>query len=399
MTPGGMSYEMSQTSKREVLEKMRERYARRGREGRSKLIDEVCALCGYDRKYAIKVLNGRLPIGGSGCRRGGPHLRYGDAERTVLKAIWLAAEQPCGKRLKAAVPLWMPYYESEHGVLEAGVRSRLLVMSASTMDRLLSPCRASLGSRGRCGTRPGTLLRKHIPIRTEHWDVSGPGWLEADTVAHCGESMAGDFCWSVTLTDVHTQWTETRATWNKGQHEVRRRIAEVEGALPFAILGFDTDNGGEFINWHLAGYFLLRKEVVAFTRSRAYRKNDNARVEQKNWTHVRQLVGYGRLEDPAQADRLNDLYVNEWNPFRNIFCPVMKHLRTEVEGSRKKRIYDKPSTPFDRLKACVGVDPEQIKRLEAFKATLNPFELKRRIEKKLRWVLNPPKRDGNQAAA
>lgn len=390
---------MSQTSKREVLEKMRERYARRGREGRSKLIDEVCALCGYERKYAIKVLNGRLPIGGSGCRRGGAHRRYGEAERTVLKAIWLAAEQPCGKRLKATVPLWLPYYESEHGAVEAGVHNRLLEMSASTMDRLLSPCRASLGSRGRCGTRPGTLLRTHIPVRTEHWDVCGPGWLEADTVAHCGLSMAGDFCWSVTLSDVQTQWTETRATWNKGQHEVRKRIAEVEAALPFPILGFDTDNGGEFINWHLAGYFLLRKEAVAFTRSRAYRKNDNARVEQKNWTHVRQLVGYGRLEDPVQAERLNDLYVKEWNPFRNFFCPVMKHLRTEVEGSGRKRIYDRPATPFERLKACEGVDPEQIKRLEAFKATLNPFELKRRIETKLRRVLTPPKRGGNQAAA
>jgi hypothetical protein len=399
MTPGVMSYEMSQTSKKEVLEKMRERYARRGREGRSKLIDEVCEMCGYERKYCIKVLNGRLPIGGSGCRRGGPHLRYGEAERSVLKVIWLAAEQPCGKRLKSAVPLWMPYYEREHGLVESAVRGRLLEMSASTMDRLLAPCRASLGSRGRCGTRPGTLLRKHIPIRTEHWDVSGPGWLEADTVAHCGESMAGDFCWSVTLSDVHTQWTETRATWNKGQHEVRRRISEVEETLPFAILGFDTDNGGEFINWHLADYFLLRKQAVAFTRSRAYHKNDNARVEQKNWTHVRQLVGYGRLEDPAQADRLNDLYVKEWNPFRNFFCPAMKHLRTEVEGSRKKRIYDQPATPFERLKASAGVDPDQIKRLEAFMTTLNPFELKRRIEKKLRWVLNPPKRGGERAAA
>jgi hypothetical protein len=293
----------------------------------------------------------------------------------------------------------MPYYEREHGPVEQSLRSRLLEMSAATMDRLLSPCRASLGSRGRCGTRPGTLLRKHIPIRTEHWDVSGPGWLEADTVAHCGESMAGDFCWSLTLTDVHTQWTETRAIWNKGQHAVQQRIAQVEAALPFAIVGFDSDNGGEFINWHLADYFLLRKEAVAFTRSRAYRKNDNARVEQKNWTHVRQLVGYGRLGEPAQTEALNDLYVNEWNLFRNFFCPVMKHLRTEVEGSRKKRIYDKPATPFERLKASAGVDPAQIKRLEALKTTLNPFELKRRIEKKLRQVLNPPKRTRLQVAA
>ncbi|HZD07549.1 MAG TPA: hypothetical protein VE176_04835 [Candidatus Limnocylindrales bacterium] len=390
---------MSEESRSEVLAKMVQRYEGRGRLGRSRLLDEVCELCGYERKYAIKLLGGKTPISGTGRRRGGPRPRYGEAEALVVKAIWLSAEQPCGKRLKATVPLWLADYEREQGGLEAELRERVLQMSAATLDRLLAPARVSLGSRGRCGTRPGTLLRKQIPIRTEHWDVSGPGWLEADTVAHCGESMAGDFCWSVTLTDVHTQWTEARAVWNRGQHAVQQRIEEVEAALPFAILGFDSDNGGEFINWHLADYFLLRKEVVAFTRSRAYRKNDNARVEQKNWTHVRQLVGYGRLADPAQAERLNDLYVKEWNLFRNFYCPVMKHVRTEVEGSRKKRVYDKAATPFERLKASTGIDPERIVRLEALMATLRPFALKRRIEKKLRQVLKPLSRARLPAAA
>lgn len=378
---------MSQNSKREVLLKMRERYRGRGREGRSKLIEELCELCGYERKHAIKLLNGRLPISGGKRRRGGPRRRYGEPERKVLKEIWLAAEQPCGKRLKAALPLWLPHYEAEQGEMDERLRERLLALSAATMDRLLAPVRIKLGSRGRCGTRPGTLLRKDIPVRTEHWDVAGPGWIEADTVAHCGESMAGDFCWTVTLTDVHTQWTETRATWNKGQYGVQQRIEEIEQTLPFAILGFDSDNGGEFLNRHLRDYFLKRVKAVEFTRSRAYRKNDNARVEQKNWTHVRQLVGYSRLGDPTQAELLNDLYVSEWNLFRNFFCPAMKHLRTEVEGSRKKRIYDKPTTPFERLKACSQVEPKQIERLEKLKATLNPFKLKRRIEGKLRKLL------------
>ena len=394
-----MSLKMSEKSRAEVLKVMRERYARRGREARTKLLDEFCGLCGYERKYAIKLLGGKRRAEGRVCRKSGSKPTYGEAERAVLKEIWLGCEQPCGKRLKAAVPLWLPDYERERGALAAPVHARVMRISPASADRLLEICRAKLGSRGRCGTRPGTLLRQQIPIRTEHWDVSGPGWLEADTVAHCGESMAGDFCWSVTLTDVHTQWTETRAVWNKGQHGVRERIAEVERALPFAILGFDSDNGGEFINWHLADYFLVRRRPVAFTRSRAYRKNDNARVEQKNWTHVRQLVGYGRLEDPAQAERLNDLYVNEWNLFRNFFCPAMKHLRTEVEGSRKKRIYDEPATPFERLKASAGADPSQIKRLEELKATLHPFELKRRIEKKLRRVLTPSRRTRLRPAA
>ena len=285
---------------------------------------------------------------------------------------------------------------------------------------LLAPCRVALGSRGRCGTRPGTLLRQQIPVRTEHWDVAGPGWIEADTVAHGGESMAGDFAsarrrcpsgclrqavslrsavWSLTMTDVQTQWTETRAVWNKGQHGVQTRLAEVEKALPFAILGFDSDNGGEFLNWHLADYFLGRQAPVAFTRSRPYRKNDNARVEQKNWTHVRQLVGYERLAEPAQAELLNDLYAQEWGQFRNFFCPAMKHLRTEVEGSRKKRIYDTPKTPFERLKACGQADRGQLEKLEKLPATLNPFALKRSIEKKLRRVLRASAGSRLKAAA
>lgn len=367
---------------------MKQRYARRaGREARGKLLDEVCELCGYERKHALKVLGGRRPIAGAKAKRGGPRRRYGEAEKVALKTIWLGAEQPCGKRLKAAIPLWLPHYENEHGALSKTVREKLLKMSAATMDRMLAAVKTQLGSRGRCGTRPGTLLRTQIPVRTEHWDVEKPGWLEADTVAHCGESMGGDFVWSLTMSDVHTQWTETRASWNKGQHSVQERIAEVEKALPFPILGFDSDNGSEFLNWHLHDYFRARPQPVGFTRSRPYRKNDNARVEQKNWTHVRQLVGYGRLGHPAQAAALNDLYAKEWSWFRNYFCPAMKHLRTEVEGSRKKRVYDRPKTPFERLKESGQLRPEKLQQLEAQLAQLNPFALKRAIEHKLRKVL------------
>jgi hypothetical protein len=323
------------------LAQARARYQNRGKEGRRRLLDEVCALCGYERKYASKVLaGGRAIVGRGGRRRGGSPARYGAAERAVIKVIWLTAEQPCGKRLRPALPLWLPYYEKRHGPLAEALRRRVLGASAATLDRLLAPCRVALGSRGRCGTRPGTLLRSQIPIRTEHWEVSGPGFVEADTVAHCGQSMAGEFCWSITVTDVHTQWTETRAVANRGQAAVAARIAQIEASLPFPILGFDTDNGGEFLNWHLLAYFAKRPAPVRFTRSRAYRKNDNARVEQKNWTHVRQLVGYGRLEGERSAELLDTLYRQEWSSFRNFFCPVMKHLRTEIRGSQRRRIYD-----------------------------------------------------------
>jgi hypothetical protein len=380
--------DMSQASKSEYLKTMRERYGRRrARRARGVLIEEVCTVCGYERKYAIKVLSG-IRNGALGRRRGGPRRRYEpEADTPVLKAIWLAGEQPCGKRLKAMIAIWLPHYEAEHGTLAKAQRERLQQISAATIDRLLAPIRARIGARGRCGTRPGTLLRSQIPVRTEHWDVSGPGYLEADTVAHCGLSMAGDFCYSVTLTDIHTQWTETRAIWNKGQHEVLKRIKEVEAALPFEILGFDSDNGGEFLNWHLYDYFRKREKVIEFTRSRAYRKNDNAHVEQKNWTHVRQLVGYGRLDHPEQAQLLNDLHAKEWGWFRNFFCPVMKHLRTEVKGSRKRRIYDRPQTPFERLKNSGALTPQKLRELQQFQEKLNPFALKKAIEVKLRRVL------------
>ena len=179
---------MSARSRKEVLEQARGRYCQRGREGRSRLLEEVCELCGYERKYASKVLRGKRAVVGSR-KRGGSQPIYGVAEREVIKAIWLAAEQPCGKRLKAALKVWLPHYEKRRGRLAAGLRQRVLAISASSIDRLLAPCRASQGARARCGTRPGTLLRKQIPVRTEHWDVSMPGFIEADTVAHCGESM------------------------------------------------------------------------------------------------------------------------------------------------------------------------------------------------------------------
>ena len=226
---------MSAKSRKEVLEQARQRYQRRGRQARRRLLDEVCALCGYERKYAIKVLGNKRPIAGcSGRPRGGSRVVYGEAEREVIKTILLAAEQPCGKRLKAALGLWMPHYEKRQGVLEAPPKAKVLGASATTIDRLLAPCRVAIGSRGRCGTRPGTLLRSRIPIRTEHWEVDGPGFIEADTVAHCGQSMGGEFCWSITATDVHTQWTKIRAVSNRSQFAVSERIAQIEAMLPFA---------------------------------------------------------------------------------------------------------------------------------------------------------------------
>jgi hypothetical protein len=337
------------------------------------------------RKHAIKLMNGQ--VGTGRVRRGGPRRRYGEAERRVLKRIWLGAGQPCSKLLKAALELWLPFDEKRHGCLEGPLKERLGRISSATIDRLLRPCRVAAGKRARCGTRPGTLLRTQIPVRLAFGkEVQGPGWLEADTVAHCGDDGGGDYTWSATFTDIYSQWTEARACFNRGQAAVLERVKEVEGELPFPILGFDCDNGGEFLNHHLAAHFLGRKYPVCFTRSRPYEKNDNAHVEQKNWSHVRQLVGYARLEHPEQARQLNDLYRQAWNPWRNFFCPVMKLKSKTREGSRVVRRYDPPQTPFERLKASGALHADQLRRLESLRSQFDPFTLKVQIEERLRRV-------------
>ena len=199
----------------------------------------------------------------------------------------------CSKNLKDALPKWMPYLEQVYGVFNADIRTRLLSVSASTIDRILKPHKY-LG-RGRCGTKPGTLLRSEIPISTSCWDTAEPGFLEGDTVAHCGGSLLGEFVWSLTATDICTTWTEVRPVWHKGTIAVVEAIEDLERALPFPMQGWDCDNGGEFINRTLVRHFADKR--VAFTRSRAYHKNDNAHVEQRNYTHVRQLLGYGRIDN------------------------------------------------------------------------------------------------------
>ncbi len=246
--------------------------------------------------------------------RTGPKPIYASAELlTALKRIWFASDQMCSKMLKAAIPLWLPFYETVYKALTSETQDRLLSISAATIDRVLKPVRVAYGRKGLSGTRPGSLLKNQIPIRTDFWDVTQPGFIEADTVAHCGNSLAGDFVWSLTMTDILATWTENRATWNKGAEGVLDQIEDVESNLPFDMQGFDCDNGSEFLNWHLLRYFIDHPSVTSFTRSRPYKKNDNAHVEQKNWSHVRQLFGYERFEDPSLVDLINDLYANEWS--------------------------------------------------------------------------------------
>jgi hypothetical protein len=309
-------------------------------------------------------------------------------EAEILWQIWKAAEQPCGKRFKELLPTWLPFYELEKGSLPDDVRKRFLSISAAQIDRLLAPRKARVGHRGRSGTKPGGLLKTQIPIRTDNWDITRPGFLEADTVAHCGTRLEGDFIWCVTYCDIYSGWTCNRAVWNKGAEGIVNATREVEASLPFELLGFDTDNGSEFLNWHLVRYFQDRKKAVGFTRSRPYKKNDNCHVEQKNWTHVRQLLGYDRLGEEEFLKPINDLYRDCWEPLNNYFLPSAKLDKKSREGAKVKRKHDKPKTPCDRLLSCAEVSEEGKKKLREVRAGLNPFELHRKLEEGLRAILH-----------
>ena len=378
---------MSQELKSEWLPKLQARYSRRTREGKSRMLDELCEDYAYDRKYAIKLLGGDLPQP-SGRAHPGPPRRYEMIE-PVVRQIWLSAEQPCGKRLVPILRQWLPYYERRFGGLSSGQRRLVGQASAATLDRLLAPARAQYSGRGRCGTKPGGLLKSEIPIRTGTWDLSRPGYLEADSVAHCGESLAGSFIWSVTYTDIFSGWTEGGAVWNKGATGVLAATREVERRLPFALVGFDTDNGGEFLNHHLRDYLTLRDAAVDFTRSRPYHSDDNAHVEQKNWTWARHLLGYGRLENPQLVEPISALYREVWAPWQNFFLPCLKLAGKWREGSHWRKRYELPRTAYDRLCAPGILPLKERRQLRERYASLDPFDLKDQVEKRLRDILLP----------
>jgi hypothetical protein len=289
--------------------------------------------------------------------------------------------------LKALLPEWLSFYQNEYERLDLTTRDNLLQISKNSIDRLLCPTRKKYGGHGRSGTRPGTQLLHQIPIKTSHWDVSEPGFMQADTVAHGGDSMQGDFVYSLTLTDILSGWTENRATWNKGAHGVLEQIKDIEQVLPFAIQGFHSDNGSEFLNHHLYRYYVKRKEPIEMTRGRPRHGNDQAHVEQKNWTHVRLLLGFGRIDNPDLVPHINELY-RASALFNNFFCTNLKLVEKTKVGSRYKRKYDEPKTPYQRLLESEHVNEAQKTHLTEIYCNLNPFKLKKLVDHKQRQIFN-----------
>lgn len=379
-----MHTDMSQSTQREVLAKLRRAYARAGRNYKRQLLDQAMALLGYHRKAAIRALRARPPA------RRAPRLRLGRPKTyhpetllPILKPIWFGAFQPCGVRLRALLPEWLAAYETDHRRLDADLRQALLHASARTLDRLLAPLRVQPRHQG--STRPGSLLRQSIPIRGE-WTETGPGWLELDTVALCGGCLDDRHLWMLDGVDIGTDWAALRALENRSQHATLQRIRDLEAHLPFALRGVDCDNGGEFINHHLAAYLGQRPRPVLFTRARPYQKNDNAHVEQRNWTRVRQHFGYGRYDNPAVTPLINTLCREALEPLLNHFLPTLKLEGKQRVGSRVVRQYGPPQTPLARVLAAAEVSAESKARLQEFHATLNPFQLGRDIERRMRVI-------------
>ncbi|MGH8703101.1 MAG: ISNCY family transposase [Burkholderiales bacterium] len=300
----------------------------------------------------------------------------------ALVVIWTAASYPWSKRLKALLPQWLPWARRRLA-LAAETERGLRTISARQIDRVLAPHKRTIRRRQYGRTKPGTLLKHQIPLRTDRWAVTEPGFTEIDLVAHSGDRADGDFIHSLNVTDIHTTWVETRAVMGKSQVRVQEALEHLRQALPFALRGIDSDNGSEFINAHLQAY--CRAHQLQFTRGRPYKKDDNAHIEQKNWTHVRKLMGYVRYDSPAALAAMNDVYA-DLRLFQNAFLPSVKLQRKERGGARLRRVYDAPRTPLDRVRTCPEADAATVAALVRLRDRLDPFVLAARIDHKLARV-------------
>jgi hypothetical protein len=379
-----MDKTMSKRTRIEVLQKLRRRYETAGAEHKRKLLDQAQELLGYHRKAAIRALRQPRVERGPRIITGRPVEYEPSLLGRWLRPIWRATDYACGRRLVAMLPEWIPAYEEHERRLPGEVREKLLLASGRTLDRLLEPLRVP--GTGRSLTRPGSLLRQQIPIRGSVWEEGKAGWLEVDTVALCGGSVAGEFVWMVDGVDYATTWVEVRAMWGRGQAGTLSALRDVEASLPFSLLGLDSDNGGEFLNYHVLNWLQKRRRPVFMTRSRPYKKDDNAPVEQKNWTHIRQCFGYERHDNPEVVEPMNALVKGAYGQLLNYFHASLKLERKERKAGKVQRIYGAAQTPLARVLGSAQVTAQTKQRLRQHKASLNPFALKQAVDRSLKEI-------------
>jgi len=373
------------TFKMKYLKSIYDRYHKALRKEKSKILDEFSRTTHCHRKHAIRVLGGSKPSEKTAHvpKPRGRVVRYSTRTLQVLEAIWKATGFLCAPRLKAALSEWIPSARQRLNIDEQ-TEQQLLAISPRQIDRRLAAKKQQLKKRLYGTTKPGKLLTHMIPIRTDFWDVHEPGFAEVDLVSHSGPCAAGDFLHTLNTVDILTTWSEQVSVFGKSKQVVVDGMRTIENRLPFPLRELDSDNGSEFINNHFWSFCRLRPahRKVIFTRSRAYKKNDNAHIEQKNGPHVRQLIGYDRYDTEQAQHAMNDLYA-DLRILNNLFRPSMKLLKKVRKGSRVIRHYDPPRTAFQRVLECPQTIPDRVQELQRIKDSTDPFALAERVNKKL----------------
>lgn len=383
---------MSKMTKREYLIELKSKYRQACKKQKGQLLDDFCDFTHYNRKYAMELLN--RPVK-SKWKRSKIRPRYYDQPVIdALLRLWDASDFICGERLQPYIPTLLDCLIHCHEiVITKETKAKLLKISLGTVKKILTGKKRRTYIKIKGTTKPGTLLKHQIAIRYGPWEEVDPGWCETDTVAHCNDNVSGEFIYSLNLTDISSSWSEQGAIWGKGERATVTQMDKLRTRLPFPLLGLDPDNGSEFINWHMHRY--CQKNNITLTRSRPYKKNDNAHIEQKNWTAIRQLVGYDRLEKKNQLKILNDLYANSWRYYVNFFQPVMK-LKEKIKDTKTgktKKTYYEAKTPYRRLLDHPKISQETKTMLRSVYQDLNPFKLKSEIKVKLSELRSTLKSD------
>lgn len=376
---------MSPSAREEYVARMREIYRGLRGPGAKKEKGRILRQVAQTLVRSVSAVEKRLRKRTEGVERPkrGRKATYGQRVIGILAVVWEAAQCPWSVRLKALLRLWMPWIREKFGLTREEERA-LLKMSSATMDRRLAPLKKQAKTRLYGKTKPGRFLRQNIPIHTEWHEVKGPGSVEIDTVSHSGPNAAGLFARTVNATELFSGWTEPCAILGGAAEQVVEACDEIRGAFPFDWKVLDSDNGEEFINYELDRYCQQRR--IQRLRSRPYKKDDQAHIEQKNGTHVRQLIGWHRYDTPEAVAALNDLYRNEWRLLTNLFLPSIKLDYKTRKGSKLKRVYKPPMTPLDRLLDSKQGDLGKLEELRRLRERLNPFELSKAVDRKLERI-------------
>jgi hypothetical protein len=379
---------MSYQALKEYLVAIVDRYKNLNKQEKTALLNEATEVTKLSRKHVIRLLKQPKEVLAKKKASGRKAKYPPELLLPHIRELWVQMERISGRRMKAAYPDWLPFYK--HPEFTPQIRLMLERMSAATLERFLRKIRAGLKAQNGLSITPtggisSRYMKNKVPLNTFDAKVDRPGFCQADTVGHCGTTTAGQYLNTITLTDIDSTWTENRAIFSKNAHNVRKQFADLDQTLPFELLAVNVDNGTEFLNNQMVNFMRREngKKPIQFTRSRAYKKNDNCYVEQKNYTHVRELFGYERFEDPALIALMDEIYKTCWNPLHNFFLPTFK-LKEKVRiGARIVKKFDPPETPYDRLMKSPHFSEERKEKLRLTKKSLNPFQLKAELEKKL----------------